>query len=89
LNVFPNYTYEQETKLDKIFESYLIKNTDFETINNEIKNMKDIIINFGQTPHKLFEEKHPRKQIQISNKEELLYVAEILSKKKTSNIFLS
>ncbi len=34
----------------------------------------------------MFEEKHPRKQIQLSSKEELLYVAEILSKKKTSNI---
>lgn len=73
--------------MDKLLEAFITKNTDVETIDNEIKNIKDIIINFGQTPHKLFEEKHPKKQNQSSNKEELLSVIEILSKKKTSNIF--
>ena len=82
MNVFPKYTYEQEINLSKKIEIYLTRDYDADTIIKKIKNKINTILNFGQTPHKLFEEKHPKKNYSQKLKDDYSAIVDILLKKK-------
>jgi len=76
LNVFIKYTYEQENNLQKKLEKYQKNKIKEVEIIKKIRNKVDIIINFGQTPYKLLEEKQTKRiqELKVDNIEEDLKI---------------
>ena len=84
--MFPKFTYEQEMNLSNKLKNYNDNKVSYDIIKKKIKNKIDSILNLGQTPHKLFDEKHPRKIFMKIIREELMPNVEILMKKINVNL---
>lgn len=73
LNVYPKYTYEQEVNLEKKIEKCFKRGEDENNILFKIRNKISLILNFGQTPHKILEEKHPKKEFLVKESKSDIY----------------
>jgi hypothetical protein len=60
LNIYNKESYEQEKNFEKKMEKYK-KTMPQEKIISKIRDQVNAILNFGQTPHMLFKQKHPKK----------------------------
>jgi len=87
LNIYQKYCYElKETNLKFKLEKYNMKELSDSEIIDKIKNKIQLILNFGQTPHLLFENKHPVKDtpsqtsIDTSFKDDFMKLSEQLHK---------
>jgi hypothetical protein len=61
LNIYNKESYEQEKNLEKKVEKYKKGGNNQDTLVEKIRDQVNTILNFGQTPHALFRNKHPKK----------------------------
>ena len=66
-NLFSKYSYAEKNNFNLLIEKYNKKNLSIEDICLKIKEKTSFILNFGQTPMKLFEEKVKEKKNLIKN----------------------
>ena len=57
-NTYDKYCYQELVNLREKIREYIDRNSDYSTIKEKIERKINKIISFGQTPFKLFEEKH-------------------------------
>ena len=68
-NIFPKTSYSEATDLKKKLKKYYSKEKDIERTKDKIFRKINLIICFGQTPYKIFNEKHlQRKTINLNTK---------------------
>lgn len=85
VNIFNKYSYEQETNLEKKLERYERKKKlkDKEIV-QKLRDKINSILNFGQTPYKLFDDKHPRKIYNTKgiNNDEFFFLSDMIFSKQ-------
>jgi hypothetical protein len=83
INVFSKTSYEQEIKLEDKEKKY-----NGEELVSKIRNKIHYILNFGQTPHKLFEDKHPKKHLDVTKikSDEFMELRDLLYQKQKIEI---
>ena len=59
-NTYDKYSYQEMIDLKQKIQKFKDKNLTYEEIKNKIARKSNKIISFGQTPFKLFEDKHPQ-----------------------------
>jgi hypothetical protein len=73
LNIYPKHTYEQEVNLEKKIEKCFKRGEEENKIIFKIRNKISLILNFGQTPHKLLDEKHAKKEFPVKENKSDIY----------------
>ena len=70
LNIYYKESYEQNLNLNGKMKKYMKKNFEKKKIINKILSKINIMISFGQTPHQIFQDNHPKLKEKINNKED-------------------
>ena len=69
LNIFYKESYEQNLDLQRKLKRLIEKKKDPKEIIEKISNKINLIVSFGQTPHQIFDEHHPKYGKSLKNTE--------------------
>ena len=88
-NTYDKYSYQEMIDLNQKIKKFREQNLTYEEIKNKIASKSNKIISFGQTPFKLFEDKHPAWTPEKGNKEDELKIDENVSGMKERFIYFN
>ena len=88
-NTYDKYSYQEMIDLNQKIKKFREQKLTYEEIKNKIASKSNKIISFGQTPFKLFEDKHPAWAPEKGNKEDELKIDENFNGMKERFIYFN
>ena len=88
-NTYDKYSYQEMVDLNQKIKKFREENLSYEEIKRKIASKSNKIISFGQTPFKLFEDKHPAWQPDKDKKEEEIKIDENFNDMKERFIYFN
>ena len=88
-NTYDKYSYQEMIDLNQKIKKFKEQNLTYEEIKNKIASKSNKIISFGQTPFKLFEDKHQAWVPEKGNKEDELKIDENFNDMKERFIYFN